>query len=61
MEQLVLNQNLKNAKEDLMQGRLTLLQTISKWDVTTQELLNYIQEEDSKDEDTGRQDSTMAS
>ena len=60
MEQLVLNQNLKNAKEDLMQGRLTLLQTISKWDVTSQELLNYIQEEDSKDEDTGRQDSTMA-
>jgi len=61
VEQLVLNQNLKNAKEDLMQGRLTLLQTISKWDVTSQELLNYIQEEDSKDEDTGRQDSTMAS
>ena len=61
MEQLVLNQNLKNAKEDLMQGRLTLLQTISKWDVTSQELLNYIQEEDSKDEDTGREDSTMAS
>jgi hypothetical protein len=56
-----LNQNLKNAKEDLMQGRLTLLQTTSKWDVTTQELLNYIQEEDSKDEDTGRQDSTVAS
>ena len=56
-----MNQNLKNAKEDLMQGRLTLLQTISKWDVTSQELLNYIQEEDSKDEDTGRQDSTVAS
>jgi len=56
-----LNQNLKNAKEDLMQGRLTLLQAISKWDVTTKELLNYIQEEDSKDEDTGKQDSTMAS
>ena len=56
-----MNQNLKNAKEDLMQGRLTLLQTISKWDVTSQELLNYIQEEDSTDEDTGKQDSTMAS
>jgi len=61
VEQPVLNQNLKNAKEDLMQGRLTLLQTISKWDVTAQELLNYIQEEDGKDEDTRRQDSTMAS
>jgi hypothetical protein len=60
VEQLVLNQNLKNAKEDLMQGRLTLQQATSKWDVTSKELLNYIQEEDSKDEDTGRQDSTMA-
>ena len=56
-----MNQNLKNAKEDLMQGRLTLLQAISKWDVTAQELINYIKEEDRKDEDTGRQDSTMAS
>jgi hypothetical protein len=60
MEQPVLNQNLKNAKEDLMQGRLTLLQAISKWDVTAQELLNYIREEDNKDASTGRQDSTMA-
>jgi len=60
VEQLVLNQNLKNAKEDLMQGRLTLQQATSKWDVTYKELLNYIQEEDSKDEDTGRQDSAMA-
>lgn len=55
-----MNQNLKNAKEDLMQGRLTLLQAISKWDVTSKELLNYIQEEAEKNEDTGRQDSTMA-
>jgi hypothetical protein len=60
VEQFVLNQNLKNAKEDLMQGRLTLLQAISKWDVTAQELLNYIREEDNKDASTGRQDSTMA-
>ena len=55
-----MNQNLKNAKEDLMQGRLTLLQAISKWDVTAQELFNYIREEDNKDASTGRQDSTMA-
>jgi len=60
MEQPVLNQNLKNAMEDLMQGRLTLLQAISKWDVTSKELLNYIQEEAEKNEDTGRKDSTMA-
>ena len=55
-----MNENLKNAKEDLMQGRLTLLQAVSKWDVTSKELLKYIQEEDKKNEDTGRQDSTMA-
>ena len=29
-------------------------------EVTAQELLNYIREEDNKDASTGRQDSTMA-
>jgi hypothetical protein len=37
-----LNQNLKNAKEDLIQGRLTLQQATSNWDVTIDELLSYI-------------------
>ena len=42
MEQPVLNQNLKNARDDVTQGRLTLLQAMSKWDVTSRELVEFI-------------------
>ena len=37
-----MNQNLKNARDDVTQGRLTLLQAMSKWDVTSRELVEFI-------------------
>jgi hypothetical protein len=36
------NNNLENARKDVMEGHLTLLQALSKWDVTSKELVDYI-------------------
>ena len=34
--------NLKSASEDVKEGRLTLIQALSKWDVHADELLKFI-------------------
>lgn len=43
-----MSQNLAAAHNDFMQGLLTLIQACNKWDVTADELLKYIREEESK-------------
>lgn len=43
-----MSQNLAAAHNDFMKGLLTLMQACSKWDVTADELLRYIREEESK-------------
>tara|TARA_R110002167_G_scaffold190195_3_gene392484 strand:+ start:597 stop:752 length:156 start_codon:yes stop_codon:yes gene_type:complete len=43
-----LENNLKSASEDVKEGRLTLIQALSKWDVHADELLNFIISSDNK-------------
>lgn len=43
-----MSQNLAAAYNDFMRGLLTLMQACSKWDVTADELLKYIKEEEDK-------------
>tara|TARA_B100001059_G_C17506829_1_gene413797 strand:- start:487 stop:654 length:168 start_codon:yes stop_codon:yes gene_type:complete len=47
-----MNQNLKSARDDVVNGRLSLIQALNKWDLKHDELLKFMMEQDLKEKDS---------